>query len=403
MRQRTQASGHRVERRPLALDKEKRSAVEPPPQRAEALTELALVRDDQASGCRRRGGPGVGSEIAERRVLLVADGRDHGHGAARHGADESLVAERQQVLEAASAAGEDDDVDAGLPDDVPERSRESRSGARSLHVCLRDDDLRRGEASRDGGDEVALRRGLVAGHQSDPAGEKRQRPLARRREEPFAGESALELVDSRQESSEPQRLDRQRAEAKLAAGGEELRPAENVNRRAVHELEAERVEAAPRHADGKTGAVPGILQGEEDALPAVLAPKLRDLAFDPDGRKSREPRSNAAIERGDGVELGIPVELVLDLHTVESSSAHVQGESRSRAETLEEDLRRDVGRAAAMTDQLHGFVKIGFALSDPLRERKRVAGLHEDVKAPTFDFPALVLFPLEDRQLFHPA
>jgi hypothetical protein len=28
------------------------------------------------------------------------------------------------------------------------------------------------------------------------------------------------------------------------------------------------------------------------------------------------------------------VELVLDLHTVESSSAHVYGESRSRAETL---------------------------------------------------------------------
>jgi hypothetical protein len=25
------------------------------------------------------------------------------------------------------------------------------------------------------------------------------------------------------------------------------------------------------------------------------------------------------------------------------------------------------------------------------------------VKAPTFHFPALVLFPLEDRQLFHPA
>ena len=70
---------------------------------------------------------------------------------------------------------------------------------------------------------------------------------------------------------------------------------------------------------------------------------------------------------------------------------------------LQEDLRRDVGRAAAMTDQLHRFVKIGFALGDPLRERKRVAGLHEDVKAPTFDLPALVLVPLEDRQLFHPA
>jgi hypothetical protein len=74
-----------------------------------------------------------------------------------------------------------------------------------------------------------------------------------------------------------------------------------------------------------------------------------------------------------------------------------------RQALLQEDLRRDVGRAAAMTDQLHGFVKIGFTLGDPLRERKRVAGLHEDVKAPTFHFPALVLFPLEDRQLFHPA
>ncbi len=56
-----------------------------------------------------------------------------------------------------------------------------------------------------------------------------------------------------------------------------------------------------------------------------------------------------------------------------------------------------------MTDQLHGFVKVGLALGDPLREWKRVAGLHEDVKAPTFDFPALVLVPFEDRQLFHPA
>ena len=131
MRQRSQASGQRVERRPLALDKDQGSAVEARPERAKALTELALVRDDQASGCRRCGRTGVGSKIAERSVLLVADGRDYGHRTARHRADESLVAERKQVLEAASAAGEDKDVDAGFPDDVRERSRESRGGARS--------------------------------------------------------------------------------------------------------------------------------------------------------------------------------------------------------------------------------------------------------------------------------
>jgi hypothetical protein len=94
---------------------------------------------------------------------------------------------------------------------------------------------------------------------------------------------------------------------------------------------------------------------------------------------------------------------MLDLHTIESSSADSSVESRSRAETLEKDLRRDVGRAAAKTDELDGFVQVRFALGDSLRERKRVAGLHEDMKAPTFDLSALVLFPLEDRQLFHPA
>ena len=70
---------------------------------------------------------------------------------------------------------------------------------------------------------------------------------------------------------------------------------------------------------------------------------------------------------------------------------------------LQENLRRDVGRATAATDELHGFMKVGLALRDPLRERERVTGLHEDVKAPTLDLPALILFPLEDRQLFHPA
>jgi hypothetical protein len=74
-----------------------------------------------------------------------------------------------------------------------------------------------------------------------------------------------------------------------------------------------------------------------------------------------------------------------------------------RQTRLQQDLRGDLDRATAPPHELDCFVQIGFALRDPLGERKRVAGLHEDMETPALDLVALVLFSLEGRQLFHPA
>jgi hypothetical protein len=44
----------------------------------------------------------------------VAHGRNDRDGAASDGADNTLVAEREEILEAPAAASEDDDVDEGV-------------------------------------------------------------------------------------------------------------------------------------------------------------------------------------------------------------------------------------------------------------------------------------------------
>ena len=60
------------------------------------------VGHDELAGRRRRRGADVGGEVAKRGVLLVPDRRHDGHRTRGDGADDALVAERQQVVEAAA-------------------------------------------------------------------------------------------------------------------------------------------------------------------------------------------------------------------------------------------------------------------------------------------------------------
>src|SRR3954451_6022126 len=147
-----------LERRPLALDRQRRRAAQPfvctldalcfplecdPWSRAETLLralealrvpfertlsvprernaravevaeQLRELRADELAGHRGSRRPDVASEIAQRRILFVSDGRHHRYRRGRDRADESLVAEREQVFEASAAAGEHDDVDVRL-------------------------------------------------------------------------------------------------------------------------------------------------------------------------------------------------------------------------------------------------------------------------------------------------
>src|SRR5262245_21335442 len=100
-----------IETSALSVERAAGAGREGGPGAVEAGFELVEVGDDEARGRGRRGGADIGDEVGERRVLLVADCADDRDGAGGDCAQEPLVAEREQILEAAAAAGEDDDVD----------------------------------------------------------------------------------------------------------------------------------------------------------------------------------------------------------------------------------------------------------------------------------------------------
>ena len=175
--------------------------------------------------------------------------------------------------------------------------------------------MRGGKAGSHGRDEVPLRGGFVSRQESDPTGKERQRTLALGREESLGRKLSLQPLEPSQDVAEPQRLDRQRTKLEGGAGCIELGSAEDVYPVTVGELESERVEASARHRDREAGAVCRILQGEEDALPTLLAAKLRDLALDPERRQPLEPRGDSPIERRDRIDLAVAVDDGLRLHS----------------------------------------------------------------------------------------
>ncbi len=112
--------------------------------------------------------------------------------------------------------------------------------------------------------------------------------------------------------SEPEALDRERAELELAALLVELRAPEDVDAFAVLEVEAERVELPARHRHADRRAVRGILEREEDARPAVVPPQLGHLALNPEARQPAEPPPDALVERRDRVDGPLVVRERLD-------------------------------------------------------------------------------------------
>ena len=159
----------------------------------------------------------------------------------------------------------------------------------ALDERLRDEDAGGREAGGDGGEEVALRRRLVPGQEADPPREEGEAPLALGGEEALGRERLLQPLDAGERGAEPERLERERAQLEDAARLVELGPSVDVHLVAVGEVESQRVEGRPRHRDREARAVLEVLEREEDALPAVLAAQLGDLALDPDRRQAGEP------------------------------------------------------------------------------------------------------------------
>src|SRR5207249_11728163 len=85
-----------------------------------------------------------------------------------------------------------------------------------------------------------------------------KRTLAVVREEALGGELRIQPLEPREMVAEPEALDRQRAQAEVAALLEELRAAVDVHALAVGEVEPQCIEAAARHGHAEAGAVAGI-------------------------------------------------------------------------------------------------------------------------------------------------
>ena len=120
------------------------------------------------------------------------------HRAGRHSTNEPLVAEGEQILEAAAAARDDDDVQLGKLAEGSQGLDDRAGRAGALDVRLGHDHAGRREPVGDRAEHVALRRGVVAGHEPDEPRKAGERAPPLRREEPFRSELPLQPLERRE-------------------------------------------------------------------------------------------------------------------------------------------------------------------------------------------------------------
>ena len=171
------------------------------------VEQLAAHRHRELGGGGRRRRAQIGGEIDQRGVGLVADAgdqRDLGFGG---GADHDFLVERPKVLQAAAAAGDDQQVRPrrqsrfgsrlgsrrGQAIEAADRGRDLLGGGLALDQDRPDQDVARepiGEAVQD----VADHRAGGRGDHADDLGQIGQRPLAFLGEQALGGELALALL-----------------------------------------------------------------------------------------------------------------------------------------------------------------------------------------------------------------
>ena len=107
---------------------------------------LGEVGHHPLAGVGRGGAADVGDVVDQRGVRLVPDRRDHRRAARRDRPAQRLVGERQQVLDAAAAAGEHDHVDVRVAVERAQRVDDLRHGQRALHGGVLDPEPHGGPA-----------------------------------------------------------------------------------------------------------------------------------------------------------------------------------------------------------------------------------------------------------------
>ena len=301
-----------------------------------------------------------------------------GTGQADDRADEPLVGERQQVVEAAAAA-RDTITSAPRRSSSPIAAAIAARRARSLHVGLGDEHVGRRKPGRDRGQDVALGGGVVAGDEPDQPRDPRQRPLAPRREEALGRELLLQPLERRQVRAEPVALDRQRAQVEVAALLVEARRGRRRGRARRRPGRAGARRTGPRGiCTARQAPFSGSLSVKNTDRPALLAAQLGHLALDPDRRQPLEPGRDALVE-GTTPRRPCARRLLASTFTGRCVTARPRAGSRR------------LSRATAGEHELDRVVQVGLGVGDPLGELDRIAGLDEHVQAPGHDLLVLRL------------
>jgi hypothetical protein len=173
-----EATRQQVELLRAAFDLALHAAIERVRQRVDAPLERQSIRDGRRRGSRRRRRAKVRDEVRDGEVGLVAHARDHGHRRRSDGPRDALVVERLEILGAATAATDDQDIDLRATRRRRDRLRDALAGAVALHERRIDHDGDRRHAPAQRCQHVAQRRGLRRGHDADGSRQRRQRTLA---------------------------------------------------------------------------------------------------------------------------------------------------------------------------------------------------------------------------------
>ncbi len=196
-----------------------------------------------------------------------------------------LLVERPQVFDRSAAAPDDDDVDAFDAPDVAERAGDVGRGAVALDARRRDDHVRVRIPPAEHLEDVADRRAVERGDDADLARQRRQRPLARRVEQPLGLQALLELLERQLQGAEPLGSMSLADDLVLALRLVDAEAAARDDVQAVLELELQRTAAADLNMTASQLRA-GVLQREVDVA-GVPQPAVGDLALDPDVRPCR--------------------------------------------------------------------------------------------------------------------
>ena len=142
----------------------------------------------------------------------MADRADHRGARGGDRADERFVAERQQVLDTAAAARDDDHLDGRIGVQAAQRLSYLDRGGRALHGDVLDPEPGPGQPPVHIFDHVALGRAGPSGDETDGGRQERQR-LLRGREHAFGREQALESLERGEELAEADEPDLAGAQA----------------------------------------------------------------------------------------------------------------------------------------------------------------------------------------------